>query len=316
MSTQLPAVVSDPELYQLSTGVLSTLPHHDHKHTSAPVVHLIVMAHIAKSMSPLMDTLAAYTAADISDEAVDRYDAAFQACEDDLPSYYQISPATKTMENVQDPHSLFHRIDIQSFLYSLRLSLYRPKLNAYLSIKTPHTVRAKLSKLCFRALRIQKSARLQESKHAFRLFSVERVFEAAFCLAFIARVEIAYAAADKSQPHGAAAYPVANAESLEDMQQALHDAIELLDGVTAWPDVGALAVRASKILRKIAKMLSASWNLDGRRTEFSSSESIRSNPHVVRVTSWLKSWRAMSVDTLIVDADYDDWNKVLRSMQA
>ncbi|KAJ9091455.1 hypothetical protein QFC19_009097 [Naganishia cerealis] len=315
-STHLPAAVSDPELYQLSTGSLSTIPHHDYKHNPASVVHLVVMAHIAKSMSSLMDTLAVYTAADISSEAVDRYDAAFQACEDDLPSYYQLSPATNTNYDVQNPYLLFHRIDVQSFLYGLRLSLYRPKLNAYLSIKTPHSLRNKLSKLCFRALRVQRSARIQESKFAFRLFSVEKVFEAAFVLAFIARVELAYTAADKAQPHGAAAYPVASEESIEDMQQALHDAIELLEGVTAWPDAGSLAVKASKILRKIAKMLSASWNLESRRMELSSSDSIKSNPHVVRVSSWLKSWRGINVDTLVAEADYDDWNKVLRSMQA
>ncbi|KAJ9092102.1 hypothetical protein QFC21_006968 [Naganishia friedmannii] len=315
-STHLPAAASDSELYQLSTGQLLKLPHHDYKRNPVPIVHLVVMTHIAKSMSPLVDTLAVYTAADISSGAVDRYDAAFQACEDDLPSYYQLLPATNTNHDLQDPYIHFHRINIQSFLYGLRFSLYRPKLNVYLSIKTPHSVRSTLSKLCLRALRIQKSARIQESKFAFRLFSVEKVFEAAFCLAFIVRVELAYAAADKAQPNGAAAYPVASEDSMEDMQQALHAAIELLEGVTSWPDAGALAVKACKILRKIAKMLSASWNLEGKRTESSSGESIKSNRHVVRVTSWLKSWRGMDVDTLVAEADYDDWNKVLRSMQA
>lgn len=274
------------------------------------------MAFITKSMTPLLDTLAVHPALNMSPEAIDRYDAAFQACEEELPTYYHLAPATNTSYDQQDPYLLFHRLDIQALLYNLRMSLYRPQLNTYLSIKTPHSIRKKLSKLCYRTLRIHRSARIQEPKFAFRLFSVERVFEAAFILGFIARVEIAYSAVSAARPPGSASYTCASEESVEDMQQGLTDAIELLEGVTAWPDVGAFAVKTVKILRKVAKLLSASWNLEMKRADSHADDPVRSHPHTARVTAWLKSWRGLDVEALVADADYDDWNKVLRSMQA
>lgn len=316
-STVVPSAISDSELYQYTTsGHASALPQYDYTHNPSPLVHLVIMAHITKSMTPLLDTLALYSAADITSEAVDRYDAAFQACEEDLPSYYHLAPATNTNYDQQDPYLLFHRLDTQALLYNLRMALYRPQLTTYLSVKTPHSVRKKLSKLCYRTLRIHRSARIQESKFAFRLFSVERVFEAAFVLGFIARVELAYSAAAAVRPTGSASYPCASEESIEDMQQGLSDAIELLEGVTAWPDVGAFAVKTVKILRKVAKLLSASWNLETKRADSHPDDSVRSHPHTTRVSAWLKSWRDLDVEALITEADYDNWNKVLRSMQA
>jgi hypothetical protein len=50
-------------------------------------------------------------------------------------------------------------------------------------------------------------------------------------------------AASAARPPGSASYSYASEESIEDMQQGLTDAIELLEGVTAWPDVGAFAVK-------------------------------------------------------------------------
>jgi hypothetical protein len=316
-TTVLPSAISDPELYQYTTSSQApALPPYDYKHNPSPLVHLVIMANITKSMTPLLDTLVQHSAADISTEAVDRYDATFQACEEELPSYYHIAPATNTSYDQQDPYLLFHRLDTQALLYNLRMALYRPQLNTYLSVKTPHSVRKKLSKLCYRTLRVHRSARIQESKFAFRLFSVERVFEAAFVLGFIARVELAYSAAATTRPAGSSSYPCASEESIEDMQQGLVDAIELLEGVTAWPDVGAFAVKTVKILRKVAKLLSASWVLDTKRADSHTDDSVRSHPHTTRVSTWLKSWRELDVEALITDADYDDWNKVLRSMQA
>jgi hypothetical protein len=316
-STLIPSAISDSDLYQYTTsGLSASLPLHDYKHSPSPVVHLVVMAHITKAMTPLLDTLAVYSATDISTEAVERYDAAFQACEDDLPSYYQLAPTTNTSYDQQDPYLLFHRLDTQSFLYGLRMSLYRAKLNTYLSVKTPLAVREKLVKICYRTLRIQRSARIQESKFAFRLFSVEKVFEAAFVLGFIARVELAYSAAERSQSHRAGSETFASEEAIEDMQEGLVDAVELLEGVTAWPEIGSFAMKTSKILRKVAKLLSASWNLESKKVEPHTGDSAKYHPHIARVATWLKSWRGMDVDTLITEADYDDWNKVLRSMQA
>lgn len=315
-SAHLPSAISDPDLYQHATsGLSASLPLHDYKHSPSPVVHLVVMAHITKAMTPLLDTLAVYSSTDLSPEAVDRYDAALQACEDDLPSYYYLSPATNTGFDQQEPYLMFHRLDILSHIYGLRMSLYRAKLNAYLSIKTPHAVRSKLARLCHRTLRIQRSARILETKFAFRLFSVEKVFEAAFVLGFIARAELAYSAAERSQSQRSGnAY--ASEESIEDMQQGLTDAIELLEGVTAWPEIGSFAMKTSKILRKVAKLLSASWNLESKKADSHSSDSVKNHPHVARVGAWLKSWRGIDVESLITEADYDDWNKVLRSMQA
>ncbi|GHJ89040.1 hypothetical protein NliqN6_5442 [Naganishia liquefaciens] len=316
-STVVPSAISDSELFQYTTsGHASALPRFDYTHNPSPLVHLVVTAHITKAVTPLLDTLATHSAVDLSPEAVERYDAAFQACEEDLPTYYHLAPATNTSHDHQDPYLLFHRLDTQALLYNLRMSLYRQQLVAHLSIKTPHAIRKKLAKLCYRTLRIHRSARIQEPKFAFRLFSVERVFEAAFTLGFIARVEIAYSAASAARPPGSASYSYASEESIEDMQQGLTDAIELLEGVTAWPDVGAFAVKTVKILRKVAKLLSGSWNLEPKRADSHADDPVRSHPHTARVTAWLKSWRGLDVEALIADADYDDWNKVLRSMQA
>lgn len=137
------------------------------------------MANTNKSITPLLDTLVMHSAAHTA-EAVSRYDTASQAWDRSCrANTILIGPLhqlhlTGRIALLPSPRS-----DTRALLYHLHMALYYSKHNTYLSVERP-TCTQKLS--CSLVHSPQSHAPVctnARSNYAFRLFSVERVFEVA-----------------------------------------------------------------------------------------------------------------------------------------
>jgi hypothetical protein len=145
-----------------------------------------------------------------------------------------------------------------------------------------------------------------EYKVAFRIFEVERVFEAAATLGLICRVEKTMMmgrkgnAAASIAEGGPPSTIVFTDEDLINARSGVADGIELLEGVLGWQDAAYAAGKSLHVLRRLAAKIDRHPD-----TVF---------PVGDQLLSWLETWKATNVDMLMAEAEWRDWERIVEGM--
>jgi hypothetical protein len=300
--------MSETDLYCLPANIRQ-LPDHSTDDHPTSCTHLFIVAHLARLLTKLLDSFAINTPAGTSNDLVTQYDASLMQFEEALPSYFKFSPFTDTSRDSMEPFLPSHRVHIHSSIMSVRLSLHRPRLSQYLSPTESSTVRQYVVGLCLGMIRIQRNARMLESRLSFRLFDVERVFESTVILGLIIRVEkllgmernVTIAAGTTSTSRSTSTPPPGfSSEVIGNARSGLAEGIELLEGVQGWIDQSYLAGKALHVLRRMVAK-NDSIRIDGGQV----TESIE---------NWLKTWRGTNVDMLMAEAEWRDWERIVEGI--
>ncbi len=352
-AVNLPSTIADHELIAIASDSTALLPLHNPEDFPTPSVHLYTASAFARFLTKLLDSFAVTTAAKTDPELMDRYETSMAAFEEALPSYFRPYPYT---DHAFDEERFLapHRLHLQAWLGAVRMQICRFKLIACLDPDSPPVNRRRLVQTCQQVLRTNRSARMLDPKRAFRVFSVERVFEAAVCLGLVHFVERQiHAAAQAGESNGSLSsrsQHLSTASALSEDQLAgtrlaMAEGIELLEGVSPWPDSKFGAKRSLKILRALqAKLTPVGGRTNSTTTPLplpmdllpssrktspvrspltpaaSSATSDSQSGHgresepIARVKVWLEGWRGYCVDTLMAEAEWEKWEGIVAGM--
>lgn len=304
----LPSPIAEADLYKILPDA-PTLPPHSTEAGPTACTALFIHTHLARRITPILDSFATVGPAGTPHDLVLRFDASLDAFQDALPPYLRLFPLTDTRFDSAHPYLAPHRVRLHSTLLSYRLGVHRAHLATYLSPTSSPGVRAVIAQVCLASLRCQKSAKMLDPKLSPRLFSPASVFESAATLALIMHVERSVA--------GPAQQAMAMSSEYLAMRAGVADGSELLDSVGA-SESGAFARGAVRILRQVvAKVDAGPREANGSNGSVKGEQGSReSSPHVSGVVSWLDSWRAngINIDYLLREADWASWEKVIAGM--
>ncbi|BEJ13633.1 hypothetical protein CspHIS471_0308070 [Cutaneotrichosporon sp. HIS471] len=326
----LPSPISEADLYKIPPDA-PTLPPHSTEAGPTQCTALFIHTHLARRITPILDSFATVGPSGTPHDLVLRFDASLDAFQDALPPYLRLFPLTDTRFDSAHTYLAPHRVRLHSTLLSYRLGVHRAHLAAYFSPSSSPGVRAVIAQVCLASIRVQKSAKMLDSKLSSRLFNPATVFEAAATLALIMHVERWVAGPTAAQAIGMSSEYLA-------MRAGVADGSELLDSVSASLDGGTFARGAVRVLREVVTKVD-----NGPRFPSSGSPHNKTNgmtngdvlsPNGDRSTSpqregspnasighagvnaWLDYWRsnAINIDYLLREADWNSWEKVIAGM--
>lgn len=309
-----------------------TLPPHSTEAGPTQCTALFIHTHLARRITPILDSFATVGPSGTPHDLVLRFDASLDAFQDALPPYLRLFPLTDTRFDSAHPYLAPHRVRLHSTLLSYRLGVHRAHLAAYFSPSSSPGVRAVIAQVCLASIRVQKSAKMLDSKLSSRLFNPATVFEAAATLALIMHVERWVAGPTAAQAIGMSSEYLA-------MRAGVADGSELLDSVGA-SEVGSFARLAVRVLREVVAKVDVGprfpspsrspgaktngmANGDGTSSNGdhrSASPQREGSPGAMlgnaAVNAWLDSWRsnAINIDYLLREADWNSWEKVISGM--
>ncbi|WWC60106.1 uncharacterized protein I303_102670 [Kwoniella dejecticola CBS 10117] len=212
----LPSPMAESELYQLRPDVRE-LPAHATEVAPTACTALFIHTHLARRITPILDSFATISAVNTPHDLVLRFDASLDAFQDALPPYLKLFPLTETRFDSSHPYLPAHRIRLHSTLLSYRIGVHRTHLLGYLvpqpqlqpqpqpqpSSGLPSQAQAPLhanvdvnagrrnvlAQVCLSSLRVQRSSKMLDPKLSFRMFNPMVIFENAATLALIMYVE-------------------------------------------------------------------------------------------------------------------------------
>ncbi|WVR03989.1 hypothetical protein IAU60_000988 [Kwoniella sp. DSM 27419] len=230
----LPSPMSETDLYQLRPDIRE-LPAHATEVAPTACTALFIHTHLARRITPILDSFATISAANTPHDLVLRFDASLDAFQDALPPYFRLFPLTETRFDSTHTYLPAHRVRLHATLLAYRSGVHRTHLSTYLLPVTPTGIRQVIAQVCLSSLRVQRSAKLLDGKVAFRLFNPVTIFDNAATLALIMYVERALGvAASISDKSAGVIRPAAMmAPELMAMRSGVAEAAELLDNVSA-----------------------------------------------------------------------------------
>lgn len=232
----LPSPISEADLYKLP-GDATSLPAQSTESAPTPCTALFIHTHLARRVTPILDSFATVSPNNTPHELVVRFDASLDTFEGMLPPYFRLFPHTDTHWDSSHPYVPAHRVRLHAALLAYRLGVHRAHLPSYLLPVSPPSVRAGLAGVCVSALRVQRSARMLDPKVSPRVFDPMTVFEAAATLGLLLHVEKMLG---DSSPAEMMAW-----------RGGVAEASELLDGVGGHGDLPRFARRAVVVLREM-----------------------------------------------------------------
>ncbi|OCF45090.1 hypothetical protein I317_01142 [Kwoniella heveanensis CBS 569] len=239
----LPSPMAEVDLYKLRPDIRE-LPAHATELAPTACTALFIHTHLARRITPILDSFATISAANTPHDLVLRFDASLDAFQDALPPYFRLFPLTETRFDSTHPYLPAHRVRLHATLLAYRTGVHRTHLINYLRPDAPTGIRQVIAQVCLSSLRVQRSAKMLDSKVAFRLFNPITVFENAATLALIMHVEkalstpppppTAYASSSEQglSPTSLTVAPVMTPEYMS-MRAGVAEAAELLDNVSA-----------------------------------------------------------------------------------
>ncbi|KAK8861398.1 hypothetical protein IAR55_002217 [Kwoniella newhampshirensis] len=242
----LPSPMAEADLYMLRPETRD-LPPHATEVAPTSCTALFIHTHLARRITPILDSFATISAANTPHDLVLRFDASLDAFQDALPPYFRLFPLTETRFDTTHLYLAAHRVRLHSTLLAYRAGVHRTHLLTYLMPTSPPGIRQVIMQMCLSSLRVQRSAKMLDAKVAFRLFNPVTVFENAATLAFIMYVGKAIKTAAIVEQRQAAE-PLT--PEYMGMRAGISEALELLD--TVGPNEGAgFARKAVGVLREI-----------------------------------------------------------------
>ncbi|WRT65513.1 uncharacterized protein IL334_002457 [Kwoniella shivajii] len=184
----LPSPMAESDLYKLRPDIRE-LPGHATEVAPTACTALFIHTHLARRITPILDSFATISAANTPHDLVLRFDASLDAFQDALPPYFRLFPLTETRFDSSHPYLPAHRIRLHATLLAYRLGVHRTHLSTYLMPSTSSAIRQAIAEVCLSSIRVQRSAKLLDSKVSFRLFNPMTLFENASTLALIMYVE-------------------------------------------------------------------------------------------------------------------------------
>ncbi|OCF78119.1 hypothetical protein I204_00055 [Kwoniella mangroviensis CBS 8886] len=251
----LPSPMAETDLYKLRPDIRE-LPAHATELAPTACTALFIHTHLARRITPILDSFATISAANTPHDLVLRFDASLDAFQEALPPYFRLFPLTETQFDSTHPYLVAHRIRLHSTLLSYRIGVHRTHLLTYLIPTTPSGIRQVIAQVCLASLRVQRSSKMLDPKITFRLFNPMVVFENASTLALIMHVEKAL----NSDMEGMGAGKYVNSNEWISMRSGLAEANELLDNVQ--PGEGqTYARKATAVLRELMIKLDTSMSI-------------------------------------------------------
>jgi hypothetical protein len=325
----LPSPISESDLYKIPPDA-PTLPPHSTEAGPTQCTALFIHTHLARRITPILDSFATVGPSGTPHDLVLRFDASLDAFQDALPPYLRLFPLTDTRFDSAHTYLAPHRVRLHSTLLSYRLGVHRAHLAAYFSPSSSPGVRAVIAQVCLASIRVQKSAKMLDSKLSSRLFNPATVFEAAATLALIMHVERWVAGPTAAQAIGVSSEYLA-------MRAGVADGLELLDSVTG-TDGGSFARLAVRVLREVVAKVDIGPRFPSAGSPHNKSNGMANgdgvspngdrsaSPHREgspsagighsAVSAWLEGWRsnAINIDYLLREADWNSWEKVISGM--
>nr|ODO02511.1 hypothetical protein L204_01248 [Cryptococcus depauperatus CBS 7855] len=237
----LPSCISEVDLYRISPDARD-LPPVPVDGPPTPSTALHIHTQLARRITPMLDSFATISAAQVSHEHILRFDQALDNIQDTLPSCFKVPPLTETRYDTSLPFLSVQRLRLHVTLFAYRSGVHRTHLPTYLSPMTPPAVRQVIAHICLSSLRTQRSSKMLDPKLAFRLYNPVTVFENAATLGLILYIDKAIGA------------DVGVERSVEFMsnRQGVTDALELLDMTGMSGGFGAsFAKKATIVLRHL-----------------------------------------------------------------
>lgn len=249
----LPSPISEAELYKILPETPS-LPPHSTEVGPTDCTALFIHTHLARRVTPVLDSLATVSAAGTPHDLILRFDASLDQFQDALPPYLRLFPMTDTQWDSAHPYLPPHRVRLHSILLAYRTGVHRTHLPTYLNPATPAGIRQVIAQLSLSTLRVQRSAKMLDPKVAPRLFNPATVFEAAATLALIMFVDKAVYMA-KNPTTGLKA--LVNTPEYIALRGGMAEAGELLDNVGGCAESVMFARKAVAVLREIMSKVDA-----------------------------------------------------------
>nr|XP_031863118.1 uncharacterized protein CI109_001596 [Kwoniella shandongensis]KAA5530190.1 hypothetical protein CI109_001596 [Kwoniella shandongensis] len=294
----LPSPMAEAELYKLRPETRD-LPPHATEVAPTSCTALFILTHLARRITPILDSFATISAANTPHDLVLRFDASLDAFQDALPPYFRLFPLTETRFDSTHPYLAAHRVRLHSTLLSYRTGVHRTHLTTYLMPTTPAGIRQVLAQVCLSSLRVQRSAKMLDPKVAFRLFNPITVFENAVTLALIMYVDKAMNAPLAPPPtipgQGPPIVPLS--PEYMNMRAGIAEALELLDTVA--PNEGAgFARKAVGVVREIMVKVEAPLPLVNVEVDVKPTISEPSPTVAVPPVAPLTVHRSLSIDSV------------------
>lgn len=330
VGVHMPSPIAETDLYKIPPEA-RVLPPHSTEAGPTACTALFIHTHLARRLTPVLDTFACDGPSHTRHDLVLRFDASLDAFQEALPPYFRLFPLTDTRYDSQETYLPPHRVRLHSTLLGFRLGIHRSHLATYLAPTGTPGVRAVIAQVCLASIRCQKSAKMLDPKLSPRLFNPASVFEAAATLALIMYVEHAVAGGGPS---------ITLSPEYMAMRAGVADGLELLDSLGVTVEGGGYAQAAVRVLRgvvakvdagpRVAPIGSASptaskanGSVNGEAQRESTSpprdrdrdRSPLPSP-VAAVSAWLDSWRVMgiNVDYVLREADWGSWEKIIAGM--
>ncbi|WVQ79047.1 hypothetical protein IAT38_001140 [Cryptococcus sp. DSM 104549] len=244
----LPSPMSEQEIEALPVEIRELPPVLPDAGPS-PSTALFIHTHLARRITPILDSFSTITAANTPHELVLRFDSSLDTFQDALPPFFRVFPLTDTVHDGIHPYLPSHRVRLHATLFAYRMGVHRTHLPTYLDPSTPRGVRNVIAQVCLSALRVQRSAKMLDHTVAFRLFCPATVFECAATLALIMWVEKAVNA-DAGVP------APSRAGELMAFRGGVAEALELLDGSIAGVG-GTYSRKAVVVVRALLSVVDA-----------------------------------------------------------
>ncbi|ORY25808.1 hypothetical protein BCR39DRAFT_277842 [Naematelia encephala] len=183
----LPSPHSDQELSVIPSD--QPLPSHNTADGPTPCTALFIHTHLARHLTPILDSVASVSSSKIPLELVRHFDDSLVTFHMALPAYLRLHPYTDTQFDATHPYLLPHRLRLHATMLRLRTTIHRSNLYTYLNPKSSSEERNVPAQSYLVALRVQRSARLLNVKIASRIFDLHTVFESAATIAMIMYVD-------------------------------------------------------------------------------------------------------------------------------
>ncbi|WWC87692.1 uncharacterized protein L201_002584 [Kwoniella dendrophila CBS 6074] len=192
----LPSPMAETDLYQLRPDVRE-LPAHATEIAPTACTALFIHTHLARRITPILDSFATISAANTPHDLVLRFDASLDAFQDALPPYFKLYPLTETQFDSTNPYLIAHRLRLHSTLLEYRIGAHRTHLLNYLLPSSANSsglntegIRKILVGICLTSIRVQRSIKLfLDPKISFRLFNPTIIFENSMTLSLIMYIE-------------------------------------------------------------------------------------------------------------------------------
>ncbi|KAK4686448.1 hypothetical protein P7C73_g3673, partial [Tremellales sp. Uapishka_1] len=248
-SIHLPSPMADQDLLRIQDPN-TQLPQCLIDNNPTPCTAMFIHTHLTRRLVPVLDNFATIGASKIALELVFSFDASLLSFLDTLPKYFRLYPSTDTRFDGSHPYIIPHRIRLHDHFLTYRIMAHRYHLRTYLHPLLPHSrpeYRERCAGLHLAALRVQRSAKMLDSKTATRVLRPHSIFEYGATLGLIAYVEKALLVASGR----------AMSKEYFTMRGGVAEAIELLDSISPTHESAQWIQVPLHILKQILNTLDA-----------------------------------------------------------